>query len=331
MRATVMFGAGDVRIENVPDARLIEPTDALVAVAHACICGSDLWPYRTLEHTDVGRRMGHEAIGVVEAVGADVRTMKVGDIVVIPYLLVSTLPDRVFCHLVSSPLTVSSGTRRAAGRTSGASSGEDMTLELRKAIRAYIEGSNAHDADACAACFADDAVVRDETRLLLGSSRPQRRRASSLGWRNRRGPTKPRRARASWSRSEEFPWAGRAGPKKSQSWLPSSLETVPPQSTEASMQSTVARCRQSDRDGVERRAWFAASSSSFRATESPRSRIKRAAYGHALAPATMRAVRSTELASGLTHRRTALRRQEPVTLSARAERVHGRSWRDPVA
>jgi hypothetical protein len=76
--------------------RLIEPTDALVAVAHACICGSDLWPYRTLEHTDVGRRMGHEAIGVVEAVGADVRTMKVGDIVVIPYLLVSTLPDRVF-------------------------------------------------------------------------------------------------------------------------------------------------------------------------------------------------------------------------------------------
>jgi hypothetical protein len=47
-----------------------------------------------------------------------------------------------------------------------------MTLELPKAIRAYIEGSNAHDADACAACFADDAVVRDETRLLLGSSRP---------------------------------------------------------------------------------------------------------------------------------------------------------------
>jgi len=56
MRATVMFGAGDVRIENVPDARLIEPTDALVAVTRACICGSDLWPYRTLGHTDIGRR-----------------------------------------------------------------------------------------------------------------------------------------------------------------------------------------------------------------------------------------------------------------------------------
>src|SRR2546426_1433595 len=85
MRATVMFGAGDVRIENVPDARLIEPTDALVAVTRACICGSDLWPYRTLGHSDIGRRMGHEAIGVVEAVGADVRTIKVGDVVVMPF------------------------------------------------------------------------------------------------------------------------------------------------------------------------------------------------------------------------------------------------------
>ena len=52
MRATVMFGAGDVRIETVPDARLIEPTDALVAVSRAAICGSDLWPYNPMEHGD---------------------------------------------------------------------------------------------------------------------------------------------------------------------------------------------------------------------------------------------------------------------------------------
>jgi threonine dehydrogenase-like Zn-dependent dehydrogenase len=85
MRATVMYGAGDVRVENVPDARLIESTDALVAVSRACICGSDLWPYKTLEHSDTGRRMGHEAIGVIEAVGADVRTLNVGDVVVMPF------------------------------------------------------------------------------------------------------------------------------------------------------------------------------------------------------------------------------------------------------
>jgi threonine dehydrogenase-like Zn-dependent dehydrogenase len=58
MRATVMFGAGDVRIEDVTDAHLIEPTDALVAVTRAAICGSDLWPYKTMEHSDAGRRMG---------------------------------------------------------------------------------------------------------------------------------------------------------------------------------------------------------------------------------------------------------------------------------
>src|SRR5436309_8769977 len=86
MRATVMHGAGDVRIEDVPDPRLMEPTDALVAVARAAICGSDLWPYKTMEHSDTGRRMGHEFIGVVEAVGTDVRTVKAGDVVVSPFL-----------------------------------------------------------------------------------------------------------------------------------------------------------------------------------------------------------------------------------------------------
>ena len=96
IRATVMYGAGDVRIENVPDARLTEPADALVAVTRACICGSDLWPYKTLEHTETGRRMGHEAIGVIEAVGADVRTLKVGDVVIMPFAYSDG--TCAFCH-----------------------------------------------------------------------------------------------------------------------------------------------------------------------------------------------------------------------------------------
>ena len=70
MRATLMYGAGDVRVETVPDARLVEPTDALVDVTHACICGSDLWPYKQMQPNETGRRMGHEFIGIVEAVGA---------------------------------------------------------------------------------------------------------------------------------------------------------------------------------------------------------------------------------------------------------------------
>jgi threonine dehydrogenase-like Zn-dependent dehydrogenase len=63
MRATLMYRAGDVHIEKVPDARLIEPTDALVVITAACICGSDLWPYKELGAVESGRPMGHEAIG----------------------------------------------------------------------------------------------------------------------------------------------------------------------------------------------------------------------------------------------------------------------------
>jgi len=80
-----MYGAGDVRVENVPDARLVEPTDVLLRVTRACICGSDLWPYTQMEHTDAGRRMGHEFVGIVEDTGADVRTVKRGDLVVAPF------------------------------------------------------------------------------------------------------------------------------------------------------------------------------------------------------------------------------------------------------
>ena len=85
MRATVMYGAKDVRVESVPDARLVERTDALVMVTRACICGSDLWPYNSMPHSETGNRMGHEFIGLVEDVGSDVRTVKKGDLVVAPF------------------------------------------------------------------------------------------------------------------------------------------------------------------------------------------------------------------------------------------------------
>ena len=96
MRATVMYGKGDVRVEQVPDAQIVEPTDALMRVTHACVCGSDLWPYTLMEQTDVGRPMGHEAIGVVEDVGADVRTIKAGDVVVMPFAFSDGTCE--FCH-----------------------------------------------------------------------------------------------------------------------------------------------------------------------------------------------------------------------------------------
>src|SRR5436309_4944512 len=91
-----MYRPGDVRVENLPDATVVNPTDALVRITRACICGSDLWPYKELEPTEAGRLMGHEAIGVVEAVGAEVRTVKKGDFVVMPFAYSDG--TCAFCH-----------------------------------------------------------------------------------------------------------------------------------------------------------------------------------------------------------------------------------------
>lgn len=85
MKAALLYAAGDVRVENVPDPKLKQPTDAIVTVSRACICGSDLWPYKDTAPIPTGRAMGHEAIGVVAETGTAVRRIKVGDLVVMPF------------------------------------------------------------------------------------------------------------------------------------------------------------------------------------------------------------------------------------------------------
>jgi hypothetical protein len=84
MRATVMHKAHDVSIENVPDASIQQSTDAVIRITRACICGSDLWPYNGGPNVE-GQSMGHESIGVVEEVGSDVRTIRRGQVVVMPF------------------------------------------------------------------------------------------------------------------------------------------------------------------------------------------------------------------------------------------------------
>jgi threonine dehydrogenase-like Zn-dependent dehydrogenase len=86
MRATVFHAPGDVRVEDVPDARIEQPTDAVVRVMFACICGSDLWFYRGINaNWEAGWRTGHEFMGVVDAVGSDVSGVQVGDVVLAPF------------------------------------------------------------------------------------------------------------------------------------------------------------------------------------------------------------------------------------------------------
>ncbi|MCU1480929.1 MAG: Alcohol dehydrogenase GroES domain protein [Subtercola sp.] len=96
MRATYLYGAGDVRIESVPDPIIQQPTDAIVRVTRACICGSDLHPFHSAPPTERGKAMGHEYIGVVEEIGGEVSTLKAGDFVIAPF----TYQDNtcVFCR-----------------------------------------------------------------------------------------------------------------------------------------------------------------------------------------------------------------------------------------
>jgi threonine dehydrogenase-like Zn-dependent dehydrogenase len=76
-----MYGPGDVRVEEREDPKIVEPTDAIIRLSATCICGSDLWPYRGAEPVE-HQAMGHEYVGVVEEIGSEVRTIKVGDFVV---------------------------------------------------------------------------------------------------------------------------------------------------------------------------------------------------------------------------------------------------------
>ncbi|MBD5784727.1 alcohol dehydrogenase catalytic domain-containing protein [Cellulosimicrobium terreum] len=85
MRATFMYGAGDVRVETVPDPVLQQPTDAIVRTVLSCVCGSDLHPYHSMHASERGRPMGHELLGVVEETGSAVTTVRAGDFVVAPF------------------------------------------------------------------------------------------------------------------------------------------------------------------------------------------------------------------------------------------------------
>ncbi|WP_166874429.1 alcohol dehydrogenase catalytic domain-containing protein [Salinibacterium sp. ZJ450] len=85
MLATVLHGKGDVRVEERPNAALLTPTDAVVRVVAACVCGSDLWAYRGITKVDEPRLVGHEFVGIVEQVGRAVQNLAVGDFVVSPF------------------------------------------------------------------------------------------------------------------------------------------------------------------------------------------------------------------------------------------------------
>lgn len=84
MKAAVLYGPRDIRVDEVPAPRILTPTDALVRITTSCICGSDLWHYRGA--TSKRGRIGHEFVGVVEDVGDQVATVRAGDLVIAPFV-----------------------------------------------------------------------------------------------------------------------------------------------------------------------------------------------------------------------------------------------------
>jgi threonine dehydrogenase-like Zn-dependent dehydrogenase len=82
MRGAVLYAPHDIRIDDRPDPRIVEPTDAIIRLSATCICGSDLWPYRGIEAVDGPAPMGHEYVGIVEEVGNGVRALEPGQFVI---------------------------------------------------------------------------------------------------------------------------------------------------------------------------------------------------------------------------------------------------------
>lgn len=82
MKGTMLYAPKDVRFEERPEPRIEKPTDAILRTAAACVCGSDLWPYRGLNPVPEPTPMGHEYCGFVEEVGSAVRTVRQGDFVI---------------------------------------------------------------------------------------------------------------------------------------------------------------------------------------------------------------------------------------------------------
>src|SRR2546428_2099249 len=85
MRAAIYNGPGSIEVGERPDPVITAPTDAVVRVVLACVCGSDLWYYRGESPHDLGA-IGHEFTGVVEQVGPEVRGIAEGDFVIAPFI-----------------------------------------------------------------------------------------------------------------------------------------------------------------------------------------------------------------------------------------------------
>ena len=119
MKAAIFKGPGDIEVGERPDPAILEPTDAVVRVVLACVCGSDLWRYRGVKPVPRPTAIGHEFIGTVESVGNAVTTLAVGDLVIVTKFI--DVPPQVaaISPFVRSTVMLPSKAARSVKRCSG--------------------------------------------------------------------------------------------------------------------------------------------------------------------------------------------------------------------
>jgi threonine dehydrogenase-like Zn-dependent dehydrogenase len=136
MRATTIHAPRDIRLDDVPDPVIEQPTDAVVRVVAGCVCGSDLWPYRGENDVDAGSTIGHECVGVVEEVGSDVRSFAPGDFVVVP-----------FCHCDNTCAHCRAGMQSACTHQGFTLSGQAEYARVTQAEGSMVRTDGMPDAD----------------------------------------------------------------------------------------------------------------------------------------------------------------------------------------
>ena len=138
-----MYGAGDVRVIDVPDPTIQQPTDALVRVVRACVCGSDLHPYHSMPTSTDGSPMGHEFIGVVEETGAEVTTLSTGDFVIAPFAVSCGRCE--FCRAGLQTSCVNGGFWNDPGLGTAGGQAEAVRVPLADGTLVKVPGVDATD------------------------------------------------------------------------------------------------------------------------------------------------------------------------------------------